>query len=68
MPVDPGTLALEPPRSLKAALDSLADYARCLAARHACAIDEMVRFEAPRADEWIGTWPGAPGTCPAELE
>ncbi len=50
------------------ALDALADYVRCLAGRHTCATDEMVRFEAPRADEWIGTWPAAPGTCPAELD
>lgn len=47
------------------ALDSLDDYVRCLAGRHACAIDEIVRFEAPRADEWVATWPTV-GACPAE--
>jgi hypothetical protein len=50
------------------ALDSLGDYVQCLARRHACATDELLRFEAPRADEWVGPWPAPAGACPAEPE
>jgi hypothetical protein len=45
-------------------LRSLADYEQCLARAHACAVDDVVRYEAPRAAEWIGTWPAPSGACP----
>ncbi len=44
-------------------LASLADYERCLARHHACAVDDLLRFQAPRALEWIGGWPSPGGAC-----
>jgi hypothetical protein len=48
------------------ALQSLADYEQCIARQHACAVDELLRFQAPRADDWIGGWPAPAVACPVE--
>jgi hypothetical protein len=45
-------------------LGSLADYGRCLARAHACVVDDVVRYEAPRAAEWLGGWPAPGDACP----
>jgi hypothetical protein len=45
-------------------LGSLADYGQCLARAHACVVDDVVRYEAPRAAEWLGRWPAPGGACP----
>ncbi len=45
-------------------LGTIAAYAQCLAHEHACGVDEILRYEAPRSDGWLGAWPPPGGVCP----
>jgi hypothetical protein len=52
------------------ALATPADYAECLLRQHACAAEELVRFEAPRGErlvEEVGRSLGSP-FCPAAVD
>jgi hypothetical protein len=45
-------------------VSTLAAYEQCVTRQHACAVDDLLRFEAPRSPEWIGAWPSPGGDCP----
>jgi hypothetical protein len=42
------------------ALDSLADYERCLTRRYRCELEDLARFSVPRADEFLRFMIGQP--------